>query len=248
MSTLMERRADGVRVLRKRRPWSWRRGAFAGGIVAIVAISVGWWRFSPLGGLDVPPGFEPVENANQGIGASAGGVPGPEASQASGRRLRVRLGGSGEGPVADVKPGPGTGQTSAEHTPVVQQKPEEAGQDVDTDTTEEGVSGIALFPPPGTNPPKSGLIVPDDFDLPPGYVRHYQVTDDGKPLPPILMFHPDAELYDEEGNRIPLPPDLVVPPELAPPGFPKEILQVPEQNVPFFEPPPSDAVSAPPEE
>ncbi|GIW45132.1 MAG: hypothetical protein KatS3mg077_2414 [Candidatus Binatia bacterium] len=102
-------------------------------------------------------------------------------------------------------------------------------------------SGIALFPPPGTNPPKSGIIVPEDFELPPGYVRHYQVTDDGKPLPPILMFHPDAELYDAEGKPIPLPDDLVVPPELAPPGLPVEILQVPENQVPFMEPPPDDA-------
>lgn len=104
-------------------------------------------------------------------------------------------------------------------------------------------SGIALFPPPGTNPPKEGLIVPDDFELPPGYVRHYQVTDDGKPLPPILMFHPDAEIHDEQGNPIPLPPDLVVPPELAPPGFPVEKLHVPEPQIPFIEVAPSgDAV------
>lgn len=96
-------------------------------------------------------------------------------------------------------------------------------------------SGIALFPPPGTNPPKEGLIVPDDFELPPGYVRHYQVTDDGKPLPPILMFHPDAEITDEQGNPVAVPPDLVVPPELAPPGFPLEKLQVPEPEIPYIE-------------
>jgi hypothetical protein len=32
-------------------------------------------------------------------------------------------------------------------------------------------TGIAAFEPPGTDPPKSGIIVPDDFPLPEGYVR-----------------------------------------------------------------------------
>jgi hypothetical protein len=116
-----------------------------------------------------------------------------------------------------------------------------AGGQPQEESAGDEASGIALFPPPGTNPPKSGIIVPEDFELPPGYVRHYQVTDDGKPLPPILMFHPDAELYDAEGRRIPLPEDLVVPPALAPPGLPVEILQVPENQLPFIEPPPDDA-------
>ncbi len=138
----------------------------------------------------------------------------------------------------------GTGEAENEKPQDGLERSGEAPQDLGAHREEEeGVSGIALFPPPGTNPPKSGLIVPDDFELPPGYVRHYQVTDDGKPLPPILMFHPDAVLYDAEGNRIPLPPDLVVPPELAPPGFPQEFLQVPEQAVPFFEPAPNDGDS-----
>src|SRR5689334_3480275 len=43
----------------------------------------------------------------------------------------------------------------------------------------EGPSGIALFPPPGTKPLKRGIIVPEGYQLPPGYVRHYQTTDDG---------------------------------------------------------------------
>jgi hypothetical protein len=87
--------------------------------------------------------------------------------------------------------------------------------------------GIAVFPPPGTDPPKSGVIVPDGWVLPEGYVRHYQSTDDGKALPPILMFHPDYEFTDEQGNPVAVPPDRVVPPELAPPGFPVKMLEVP---------------------
>jgi hypothetical protein len=90
-----------------------------------------------------------------------------------------------------------------------------------------GPSGIALFPPPGTDPPKVGLMVPEDFPLPEGYVRHYQSTDDGEPLPAILMFHPDYVWLDENGNQIALPESLIVPPEMAPPGMPKVPIEVP---------------------
>src|SRR5262249_53954751 len=34
--------------------------------------------------------------------------------------------------------------------------------------------GIAAFEPPGTDPPKLGLVVPDDFALPEGYIRYFQ--------------------------------------------------------------------------
>jgi hypothetical protein len=90
--------------------------------------------------------------------------------------------------------------------------------------------GIAAFPPPGTDPPKSGVIVPDGIELPEGYVRHYQTTDDGEPLPPILMFHPDYEFFDDLGNPIAIPEDRVVPADLVPPGFPVEMLRVPERG------------------
>jgi hypothetical protein len=80
-------------------------------------------------------------------------------------------------------------------------------------------AGIAAFPPAGTKPIKRGIVVPDDFELPEGYVRHYQTTDDGRPLPPILMFHPDFAGVDENGNPVVVPEDRVVPPELAPPGL-----------------------------
>jgi hypothetical protein len=85
-------------------------------------------------------------------------------------------------------------------------------------------SGIGLFPPPGTDPIKNGVVVPDDFPLPEGFLRHYQVTDEGQELRPILLFHPDYELLDANGEPIALPDDRVVPPELAPPGMPIEML------------------------
>ena len=88
-------------------------------------------------------------------------------------------------------------------------------------------TGIAAFEPPGTDPPKAGIVVPDDFPLPEGYVRHYQADDDGNQLPAILMFHPDYEFVDEGGTPVALPESRVVPPELAPSGLPIRMLDVP---------------------
>jgi hypothetical protein len=85
-------------------------------------------------------------------------------------------------------------------------------------------AGMAAFPPPGTKPIKRGIVVPDDYQLPDGYVRHYQTTDDGRRLPPILMFRPDFVGLDAEGNPIQVPEDRIVPPELAPPGLPRRML------------------------
>lgn len=91
-----------------------------------------------------------------------------------------------------------------------------------------GDGGIYVFNKPGTKPIKDGIIVPEGFELPPGYVRHFQHTDDGEDVPPILMFHPDHKLFDAAGHPVPLPPDLIVPPELAPKGMPIRMLgQVP---------------------
>jgi hypothetical protein len=94
-------------------------------------------------------------------------------------------------------------------------------------------SGLALFVP-GTKRLKRGLVVPEGFELPPGYVRHYQVLDDGTELPAVLLFHPDHQPLDAQGRPIPVPEDRIVPPELAPPGMPYEELEVPEGA----EPPP----------
>lgn len=81
-------------------------------------------------------------------------------------------------------------------------------------------TGIAAFNPPGTKPLLQGLVVPPEFPLPPGYMRHHQVTDEGVDVPPILMFAPDAQVFDRAGQPVTLPEDRVVPPELAPPGMP----------------------------
>lgn len=114
--------------------------------------------------------------------------------------------------------------------------PAEGGTD-GAEADSEGPSGIELFPPPGTDPVKPGIVVPDDFELPVGFVRHYQTTDNGKQLPPILMFHPDYQPVDANGEKIALPEDRVVPPDLAPPGLAHEMLDVPDDSVPMIEGP-----------
>ena len=93
-------------------------------------------------------------------------------------------------------------------------------------------SGIAAFNPPGTSPPLVGLAVPEDIALPDGYVRHYQSTDDGQDIEPILMFSPDYEFFDAAGKPIPIPENRVVPPEMAPPGVPGRTITVPPPRDP----------------
>jgi hypothetical protein len=96
----------------------------------------------------------------------------------------------------------------------------------------EGPTGMMLFPAPGTDPIKKGIIVPEDFELPPGYVRHYQSTDDGEQLPAILMFSPDKPPLDANGQPMKVTENGIVPPELAPPGLPVRMLdpEHPEQK------------------
>ncbi len=88
-------------------------------------------------------------------------------------------------------------------------------------------TGLGAFSPPGTKPPLLGLAVPEDFTLPPGYVRHYQATDDGQRIEPILMFAPDYQAHTADGQPVAMPANRVVPPEFAPPGLPIRRIVVP---------------------
>lgn len=88
-------------------------------------------------------------------------------------------------------------------------------------------SGLGAFSPPGTRPPLVGLAVPEGFELPDGYVRHHQATDDGQPIEPILMFAPDRRFFDAAGRPLAIPADRVVPPEMAPPGLPIRRVVIP---------------------
>lgn len=93
-----------------------------------------------------------------------------------------------------------------------------------------GDGGIYAFPRPGTKPVRGGLLVPDDYVLPPGFVRHVQTTDDGRQLPPILTFHPDFHPTDAQGRPVEVPPDRIVPPELAPPDLPQRWFEPPQER------------------
>ncbi|MGE5451285.1 MAG: hypothetical protein ACM3VZ_05495 [Acidobacteriota bacterium] len=88
-------------------------------------------------------------------------------------------------------------------------------------------TGLGAFNPPGTRPPLVGLAVPEGFALPDGYVRHYQATDDGQRIEPILMYAPDRQFFDASNKPIEIPKDRVVPPELAPPGLPIRKIVIP---------------------
>ena len=107
-------------------------------------------------------------------------------------------------------------------------QPAPTGKEVIEELNKAGIhTGIGAFPPPGTSPPLIGLAVPDDYVLPKGYVRHFQATDDGQRIEPILMYSPDFEFFDSAGRRIEIPPDRVVPPEMAPPGLPLRPIEIP---------------------
>ena len=123
-------------------------------------------------------------------------------------------------------------QASATPPPAAQQPAAPEPQPEAPMDSSDKNAGIAAFPPPGTKPIKAGIIVPDGYQLPPGYVRHVQTTDDGEELPPILMFHPDFQPRDASGQPVPVPPDRVVPPELAPPGMPIQLLTPPPPPAP----------------
>ncbi len=87
--------------------------------------------------------------------------------------------------------------------------------------------GIAAFNPPGTSPPLVGIAVPEDYELPPGYVRHYQATDDGQPIEAILMYAPDHRFYDDQGNEIEVSEDRVVPADRLPAGLQPRAVEIP---------------------
>lgn len=89
-------------------------------------------------------------------------------------------------------------------------------------------SGLGAFNPPGTSPPMIGLAVPEDYVLPEGYVRHYQATDDGQRIEPILMYSPDFAFFDSNGQPIAIPDNRVVPGNMAPPGLAIRPIKIPE--------------------
>jgi hypothetical protein len=162
--------------------------------------------------------------------------PGPDLAAAPPGTSRFVVPPPAPGPVAQAEPPPRTPPAPPARAV---RRPPPAGSDAPakddvpfTIGDPEEQTGMRLFPPMGTKPIKRGILVPDDFELPPGYVRHFQSTDDGQRLPAILMFSPDYEWVDAQGKPLALPPDRVVPPEMAPPGLPIQLLEPPAPKAP----------------
>ena len=186
---------------------------------------VGWWT-SMSASPDAAAPASAASTAASGapavapvrVAAAASGpasvVPVPTASTASGARIaRVR---------------PSGGDQTPDITDFINDGEKPTMTEVIARLHAAGVhTGLGAFQPPGTRPPLIGLAVPEDFALPPGYVRHYQATDDGQRIEPILMFAPGWQAVGPDGRPVAMPADRVVPPELAPPGLPLRRIVVP---------------------
>jgi len=207
---------EGVRVFPK--PGHVRRGARLWGAAALVLVMTAavWWMLAPSGA----PGAtsrQPPANVDKDA----------ERAEAEEQRRTTRPG-SSSASVDQLSPSSNDPNDLASY--FQPGDPEPTATEVIEALHKAGIrSGLGAFNPPGTSPPLEGLAVPDNFDLPPGYVRHHQVTDEGVPIEPILMFAPDVTLYDAKGRPIAKPVNGVVPPELAPPGLPLRWVRVRKQ-------------------
>lgn len=135
----------------------------------------------------------------------------PTAATVARRQVTAQSSGSGGGPAPDL---------ADALSGIVRPGEEPSGAEVIAELNKAGIhTGIGAFPPPGTSPPLAGLAVPDDYALPEGYVRHFQATDDGQRIEPILMFSPDYQFFDASGKPIKIPENRVVPPGMAPSGL-----------------------------
>lgn len=203
---------DGVRVHRREGPGA-RRGLLYLALAALLVAGVAVWLSSPPRGPRDARDDAPPPSASDAV-ADAPESPGePSApSPATARRVADATGNDPMGDLSDYVP-PGQVPTMGE----VIERLHAAGVR----------TGLGAFQPPGTSPPLIGLAVPEDFPLPEGYVRHYQATDDGQRIEPILMFSPDFEFFDADGKPVPIPADRVVPPDMAPPGLPIRRIEIP---------------------
>ena len=205
---------DGVRIVRHAGPGA-RRGLLYLALASVLVAGCGGYLLSmqPTPGDDGRPPADDVASA--GAPADVPAAAGHDAATVAAQALTARRAGTGSDPVGDladyVPPGevPTMGEVIARlHAAGVH-------------------TGLGAFNPPGTSPPLVGLAVPEDFPLPEGYVRHYQATDDGQRIEPILMFSPDFQFFDANGKPIPIPANRVVPPEYAPPGLPVRRIEIP---------------------
>jgi len=211
--------ADGVRIERLNPPArSYRVPLLAGTFVVLLSV----WLVVQRSDRSTPM----PNTATSVVGSGEGAEPtAPQRLDAPLRQRRMRAVPRRRAGASDAKQ-PGGTVASAE---VGRGFPPEldAGEYIAWLRAQGDTDGLAAFPPPGTRPPRPGVIVPDDYDLPPGFARHYQSTDDGRQLPPVLVVAPEYDLIGEDGTPIDLGDDRIVPPELAPQDLPVRMLEVP---------------------
>lgn len=213
-----DRDGDGVRVTVHRRRRGWRTV----GVVAVAALAafVGYRMLATRAGsvqaaTGAATGQPPAEH--DAASASSRSSPAPRAVAASRQASAT----------ASAAPRDGEDPTPDLSDYVLPGEAPSMAQVIDGLHRRGIRTGLGAFQPPGTSPPLLGLEVPEDFPLPEGYVRHYQATDDGQRIAPILMFSPDFQLFDARGRPVPMPADRVVPPALAPPGLPLRQVRIP---------------------
>jgi hypothetical protein len=207
---------DGVRVVATSQPVP--RVAFAIAAIGIVLVaSLAWIQFGS------PPAADVGEVvATRPVERPATRVPNPPPHRLAAEAPRPRRVLAPEPVEANQSPDdlPSTDPTDLAAWIRPTDPEPTAGEVIEALQASGDHTGLGAFNPPGTSPPLAGLAVPEDYVLPPGYVRHHQVTDEGEPLEPILMFSPDYAFHDAAGRAVPIPEDRVVTPELAPPDLP----------------------------
>lgn len=224
---------DGVRIIRERPPVNWRSRFLRVLALTLIGTWVGYMAMhSPL--------LTPVPE--RPAGASAAGASAADSTVSTAEAMKPdQSAAAASMPPSTAVPGTArsnpadwrTGDANDLASYVSPTDPEPTAAELIKALRDSGeTGGIAAFNPPGTSPPLVGLAVPPDFELPEGYVRHHQVSDEGEPIEAILMFSPDYVFRDADGAIIPIPEDRVVPAEMAPPGLPIRPIEVP--------PPPGD--------
>lgn len=213
----------GVRVSAHGGGWAARRHALPYLAAAVLAVGAG------LAYLLMPAGGERDDAARADAAATAGersDASADEASRAGTTAPAATARPRAAAPLAVGDRGDGLSLDLADH--IDPSKPVPSTAEIIRKLNEAGIhSGIGAFNPPGTSPPLVGLAAPEDMPLPEGYVRHYQTTDDGQSIEPILMYSPDYDFFDAAGRPIQVPEDRVVPPDMAPPGIPGRRIAIP---------------------
>lgn len=212
----------------------------AGGVLGVIRL-----RSTPVAGPPAPPG---ALSAPGGAAAPARAGSGRRGTIVGSVRAGDGITGGARSGAREALSGPGGPEPDDEEEVESERGAEAAGDGVEGAPAEAAASGRGPLgmPAHGSKKIKVGLVVPEDFELPAGYVRHYQTTDKGQMLPAILMFHPDFTPVDAQGRPVAVPEDRVVPPDLAPPGMPQSWLDVPEDaySKPDDPAPPTEAEKA----